>query len=269
MDRLPRPLFLALVLPALLLGSCTCGSGVNQGDLNLISLDEEWRMGNELAGQIAQELTLVKDPQATAYLDAVGQRLAEQTELSDRPWTFHLVDAPTINAFATPGGHVYVHTGLVAAAADASELAGVMGHEVAHGIARHSTERLTKAYGLNAIAGLLLGDNPGLIEQIAAQLAGSGVMAKFSRDDEREADRLGVRFVTEAGYDPRGMATLFETMLEAREARPNAVEQFFATHPLTEERIRDVRAVVEQLDVDPETLRQHEEGFQELRRLVR
>ena len=117
----------------------------------------------------------------------------------------------------------------------------MIAHEVAHGVARHGTERLTTAYGLNLGAGLLLGQDPGAAEQIAAQLVGGGAIAKFSRDDEREADRLGVRYMARAGYNPEGMATMFRKLVADRQRRPGAVEQFFSTHPLTEERIADVR----------------------------
>ena len=101
---------------------------------------------------------------------------------------------------------------------------------------------MTKLYGLDFVAGLVLGSDSGILEQIAAQLIGSGAVAKFSRDDERESDALGLRLLYEAGFDPAGMATMFETLLEQRSRRPNALERFFASHPLTEERIETVRA---------------------------
>src|SRR6185503_13387117 len=101
-------------------------------------------------------------------------------------WEFHIVSDPEINAFNVPGGHVYVNTGLIMAADNTAELAGVMAHEISHGVARHGTERITKAYGLNLGLGQLLGQNPSLVKQLAAQIAAGGAVAKFSRDDERE-----------------------------------------------------------------------------------
>ena len=232
---------LAAVLLLLLVHGCTCGSGVNEGDVNLISLDEEWQMGDQLAARLEQQLTLTQDPAVQQYVAQMGQRLTDQTELAGRPWTFHVVRDPSLNAFATPGGHVYVHTGLLRAAGSAAELASVMAHEVAHGAARHSTEQMTKVYGLDAVAGLFLERDSGLLQRVLAEFARGGALAKFSRDAEREADRLGQEYLAAAGYDPAAMAAMFETLREARAERPNLVEQFFSSHPLTEERIAAAR----------------------------
>jgi predicted Zn-dependent protease len=119
-----------------------------------------------------------------------------------------------------------------------------MAHEISHGVARHATERISTTYGLDLGAGLLLGQNSSAIKQIAAQIAAGGLIARFSRNDEREADHLGVQYMYQAGYDPQGMATMFQKLLNERKRRPSAVEQFFSTHPLAEDRIREVRAEI-------------------------
>jgi predicted Zn-dependent protease len=225
----------------LLLAAGCATTGINRGDVNLISLDDEWRMGQQLEGELRQKLRLVEYPVTVAYVSDIGRRIVRQTELSGAPWTFHVVADPEINAFATPGGHVYVNTGLIRAAGSTAELAGVLAHEIGHGVSRHSTERISKVYGLGLGARLLLGANPSTLEQIAAQIAAGGAVARFSRDDEREADRLGVESMYRAGYDPRGMAAMFEKLLAQRKSRPGSVQQFFATHPLAEERIAAVR----------------------------
>lgn len=240
MKNFPSFLFLAFALAALPLTGCIT-TGVNSGDFNLVSLDEEWQLGQQLERDIAQQVQLVNDATLTGYVSRIGQQIVAQTELRGQPWRFYVVDDPTINAFNVPGGIVYVHTGLIAAADNTAELAGVLAHEIAHGVSRHGTERLTKTYGLSLGAGLLLGQDPGLASQIATQIIGGGAIAKFSRDDEREADRLGVRYMARAGYNPEGMATMFETLLSDRQRRPSSVEQFFSTHPLSEERIVNVR----------------------------
>src|SRR5919106_4958690 len=128
-----------------LVGYACASSGVNKGDLNLVSYQEEWELGRALERDIARQLPLVRDPAALAYVNRMGQRIAAQTELAEAPWEFHLVADPSINAFNIPGGHVYVHTGLVGATDNASELAGVMAHEIAHGVSRHGTEMLSRA----------------------------------------------------------------------------------------------------------------------------
>ena len=257
---------LALVLPCLLFlatGSCA-SSGVNQGDINLVSLEEEWQLGQQLSRDLAGQLDIVQDRQAQAYIERLGSAMASQTELGQLPWQFHIVRDPEVNAFNIPGGHVYVNTGLIGAADNVAELAGVMAHEISHGVARHGTEQLTRAYGLQMVAGLALGENPPVYQQILAQIAGSGTLARFSRSAEEEADDLGVRYMSRAGYDPMGLATMFEELLSRRQSQPSSVEQFFSTHPLAESRIRDVREAASR--VDRQGLRTTDPTFQQIQR---
>ena len=214
----------------------SCGSG---GGFNIVSLEEEWQLGQQLARDIERQMPMVNDPQVTSYIEQIGRRIVAQTEMANMPWQFHVVQNNEVNAFAIPGGHVYVHTGLINAADNASELAGVMAHEISHGVARHSTEQRSRQYGLSVLAGFALGQNPSGYQELLAQLIGTGTLARFSRDAEREADRLGVRYMHAAGYDPRGMPSMFEKLLARRQNQPGAVERFFSTHPVTEDRIRD------------------------------
>jgi predicted Zn-dependent protease len=269
--RFPHPtawLASALVLAAAL-AAAGCGStlGVNQGDLNLISLEQEWQLGRQLEADLAKQLDLVRDSSVTGYVDRLGRRLVAQTDMANLPWEFHVVNDPEINAFNIPGGHVYVNTGLIAASGDVSQLAGVLGHEISHGVARHGTEQLTRVYGLNLVAGVLLGENPAAYEQILAQILGTGAIARFSRSAEREADALGVRTMWEAGYDPQGMVTMFQELLTRRRSRPGSVDQFFASHPLTEERIADTRQHIAQLP-DKGGLISRDPAFQSVRQRV-
>ena len=254
---------LVVLAGALVTTSGCATSGVNKGDINLMSYQEEWQLGDRLSKDLAGKLDLVQNRAALNYVNRVGQRLVARTELRNLPWTFHIVNDPEVNAFNIPGGHVYVNTGLIAAAGDVAEFSGVMAHEIGHGVARHGTEQLTRAYGLQIAAGLVLGENPPAYEQILAQIAGTGAMAKFSRNAEREADQLGVRYMAGAGYDPQGMADMFRVLLQRRESRPGTVGQFFSTHPLTEDRIRSVEA--EAAQIDRSGLTRHDRGYQQLR----
>ncbi len=243
--RSARPLnalVLALVLAPL--GGCAT-SGINRGDLNLVSLQEEWQLGQQLDVQVRQQVRIVNDAALSSYVSQMGQRIVAQTELANMPWQFHVVQDGSINAFNIPGGHVYVNTGLIEAASNASELAGVIAHEIVHGVSRHGTERLTKEQGAGVVAGLVLGRNPGLIAQIATQIAAGGAFARFSRGDETEADRYGVRYMMAAGYNPQGMATMFQKLLDQQQRQPSSVERFFSTHPLTTDRIRTVQAEIQ------------------------
>ena len=237
---------LAPLLFVALIAGCSSGGG---GGFNLMSVEEEWQLGQQLEADIAKQMPVIRDSAANAYINKLGQSMvaASGEELAQLPWTFHVVDSPEVNAFNIPGGHVYVTTGLIGAADNAAELAGVMGHEIAHGMERHATENMTKAYGLNIAAALLLGQNPAAYQQILAQIVGGGAMASFGRDAERESDVLGTRYMVAAGYNPTGMVTMFEELLRRRQSQPGAVDKFFSTHPLTEDRIAAVQREIEKI----------------------
>lgn len=242
-----RLLLSALVAgPSITLGACA-SAGPNKGQLNLVSLQEEWQLGQQLDRDISRQMRIVDDRAANEYLTLIGQRLVATTYYRQLPWRFRIVEDPAINAFAIPGGHLYVNTGLVKATDNVAELASVVAHELGHGVARHGTEMLTKQYGFSIVAGLVLGNNPAIYQQILAQIVGGGVFAKYSRDAEREADRLGVQEMYDAGYDPTGMVTMFQELLAAQKSSPGALQKFFSSHPLTQDRIANARAQISQL----------------------
>jgi predicted Zn-dependent protease len=256
---------LAVVLASLL--AAGCGSTGGAGDFNLISIEEEWQLGNQLSQDVEKQVRLNNDPAVNAYVRDMGQKIVAQAAppFNQLPWNFHVVQDDSINAFAIPGGHVYVNTGLIKNAATASQLAGVMAHEISHVLARHSTEQLSRQYGLSVIAGAVLGQNPGQLTQIAAQIVAGGALARFSREAEREADNIGIQAMAAAGYNPNGMAAMFEVLLAQRQGQPGRLEQFFSTHPLTEERVRDARARAAQLGDRGIT---DEPQYQDIRRRV-
>lgn len=239
-------IFRALTFVVLTAAGCA-SSGVNKGDFNMVSYQEEWQLGAQLEQDIARQMHLVRDATVVNYVANIGRRIVAQTELAQAPWEFHVVADPQLNAFNIPGGHVYVNTGLICASDNVAELAGVMGHEVSHGVARHATENLSKAYGANILVGLALGANPPVYQQLLAQIVAGGTFAKFGRDAEREADQLGLLYMVNAGYDPHGMVTMFQELISRRRSQPGAVDKFFSSHPLTEERIQSVQAHIQQL----------------------
>jgi beta-barrel assembly-enhancing protease len=244
-----------------------CGSSGGAGDFNLISIEEEWQLGNQLSQDVEKQVRLNNDPAVNAYIRDMGQKIVAQAAppFNQLPWQFHVVQDDAINAFAIPGGHVYVNTGLIKNARNASELAGVMAHEISHVLARHSTEQLSRQYGLSVIAGAVLGQNPGQLTQIAAQIVAGGALARFSREAEREADEIGIQAMAAAGYNPMGMATMFQLLLEHQQSQPSRVEQFFSTHPLTQERLEDARNRAAKLGNRGIT---DEPQFQDIRRRV-
>lgn len=233
---LSRPLLLVV---ALVFASCAT-SGINRGDFNLISLEEEWQLGQQTAAEVARQVRLSNDATLNAYVSRMGQRIVAQTEMANLPWNFYVVEDDAINAFNIPGGHVYINKGLIANANSASELASVVAHEITHGVSRHGTERLSAQYGASIIAGLLLGSDPGLLTQIATQAVAGAGFAKHSRSAEREADRYGIRYMAASGYHPNGMVAMFETLLNESGGGSRGIP-FFSSHPLTEDRIQDAR----------------------------
>ena len=202
------------------------------------STEKEVRLGRELAAEVDRQAKFVDDPTITEYVNRVGQNIVLHSD-SKVPFTIKVIDSDEVNAFALPGGFFYVNKGLILAADNEAELAGVMAHEIAHVAARHAVENQTKAslleYG--AIAGsIFLGGIPGMIYQNTAGLGLLGIFMKFSRGAEEEADKLGVQYMYAAGYDPGAMATMFEKLEAKNKKKPGFIARAFATHPAPPDR---------------------------------
>ncbi|HEY8133425.1 MAG TPA: M48 family metallopeptidase, partial [Thermoanaerobaculia bacterium] len=227
---------LVFAVPLLLI-AVGCGTGGLGGG---ISLDEEWQLGNQLAAQVESQVQLVRDPQALAYIRMVGERIHAVTPLANRPFDFEVINDSTVNAFSLPGGHIYLNTGLIAQADKVDMLAGVMAHEISHVVARHAIKQVQQQQEISVIAGILLGQNPNALAQIAAQVLAGGAMARFSRADEKQADDMGLDFMNRAGYDPHGMLDMFQKLLAMERRGSSAVARFFQDHPGTQDRIDDI-----------------------------
>jgi len=235
-----KRLLVAPVAALFVLALAGCGSsGIGGG--SSVSLDQEWQLGNQMAAQVAQQVHFVNDPVANNYVRAVGERIHAQTPIANLPFDFHVVDDPEINAFSIPGGHVYINRGLIGAANKADELAAVIAHEESHIVARHVIKQAEQQQTIGAIGSVLLGQNPGVVQQLVAQVLAGGAMARFSRSDEKEADDLGLKYMTAAGYNPQGMLDMFQTLQSQEKSQPGKVSQFFLDHPLTSDRIKDVQ----------------------------
>lgn len=227
---------LGFAVPLLLIAA-GCGSGGLGGS---ISLDEEWQLGNQLKAQVEQQVQLVRDPQALAYIRMVGERIHAVTPLANRPFDFEIINDSTVNAFSLPGGHIYINTGLIAQADKVNMLAGVLAHEISHVVARHAIKQVQQQQEISIIGGILLGQNPNALAQIAAQVLAGGAMARFSRGDEKQADDMGLDFMTRAGYDPHGMLDMFQKLLALERGGSSSVARFFQDHPGTQDRIDDI-----------------------------
>ncbi|HEV8433150.1 MAG TPA: M48 family metallopeptidase [Thermoanaerobaculia bacterium] len=230
---------LSVVVALLFLAGCGSGRGIGGGS---ISLDEEWQLGNQMAAQVAQQVHIVNDPQADAYLRKIGEQLHAQTpnNIATRPFEFEIVDDPSVNAFSIPGGHVYVNSGLIGTAGKADELAAVLAHEISHITARHVIKQAEQQQEISALGSILLGQNPGALQSLVAQVLAGGAMARFSRADEKQADDMGLDLMTKAGFDPHGMLDFFQRLLALDKSGNSAASRFFADHPGTQDRIDDI-----------------------------
>ncbi len=229
---------LAFAIPLLLIAA-GCGSG-GLGGAGNVSLDQEWQLGQQMAAQVDQQVQLVRDPQALAYVRMVGERIHAATPLANRPFDFEIVNDPSVNAFSIPGGHVYINTGLIAQADKADMLAGVMAHEISHIVHRDVLKQVEQQNEIAAIGSILLGQNPSALSQIVAQVVAGGAMARFSRADEKAADDAGLQFMAAAGYDPHGMLDMFQKLLALDKGGNSSVARFFQDHPGTQDRINDI-----------------------------
>ena len=202
------------------------------------STEKEVRLGRELAAEVDRQAKFVDDPIITEYVNRVGQNIVLHSD-AKVPFTIKVIDSDEVNAFALPGGFFYVNKGLLLAADNEAELAGVMAHEIAHVAARHAVENQTKGSLLEyaAIAGsIFLGGIPGMIYQNTAGIGLLGIFMKFSRGAEEEADKLGVQYMYAAGYDPGAMATMFEKLEAKNKKKPGFIARAFATHPAPPDR---------------------------------
>jgi predicted Zn-dependent protease len=212
-----------------------------------VSEDQEKAIGQDAAAQVEREAPMVAEPAVNDYVTRLGTTLASRSDDRNRDWHFRIVDAEVVNAFALPGGFVYVNRGLIERAGSRSELAGVLGHEIGHVLLRHSAEQIEKAQktnlGVSVVCGLTNICSSDAA-RVAINVGGAALFARFSRRDELEADSAAVNVLVRAGYDPQGIVSMFAKLLGTREQRPDLVAGWFASHPLEEDRIAAVTRVI-------------------------
>lgn len=252
----PRSVLGLLVLALLpALGGCAINPATGKLDFMLVSTEEEEDIGRETHPQVLAEFGGVYyDPGFAAYVESVGQKVAAVTELQGFEYKFTILDSPTVNAFALPGGYIYVTRGLLALASSEAELAGVLSHELAHVNARHGAQRLS---GMKAETRICETFGCDFEVPVLSDMAAVGVkmaFGGFTRDQELEADRLGLRYLAEAGYDPRAVGTFLRKLKAQRdfEARIAGLTEeqrdshgYSSTHPLTEDRIDQATALID------------------------
>lgn len=224
------------------------GSG-SVAAFQLVSVKDEIEIGRQAQQEVRRETPQVRDARVREYISDLGTALAQHASGAQYPYSFSTADYAELNAFALPGGPVWVHRGILAVADNESQVAGVIAHEIAHIAERHAARQITKgtvANGLLGLLGAVLGNEGAgaAAAQMAAGVTANSVMLKFSRDDERAADRVGVDIMSRAGYDTRGLVE-FMRILGAQQGRsPGSVAQFLSTHPAPQSRIRDLEQLV-------------------------
>ena len=219
--------------------------GIGHG-MNFYSVDREIAMGRELAGEVEGSGRVLNDPVVTEFVNRVGQNIVRNSD-AQVPFTIKVLDNEEVNAFALPGGFFYVNSGLILAADNEAELAGVMAHEIAHVAARHATKNATKAeiFNLATIPLIFLGGPAGLAARQAAGFLVPMSLLKFSRNAEREADLLGMEYMYAAGYDPGAFLEFFEKLEAKTKEKRFFLAKAFATHPMTEDRVRDAQKTID------------------------
>jgi predicted Zn-dependent protease len=239
-------LFTAL---AVTLVACATNPATGDKEFSLMSEAQEVQLGQEMDGQVKREMGAYNDAELQRYVSQVGQRLARASERPNLPWQFTVVDEPAVNAFALPGGYIYITRGILAFLHDEEQMAGVLGHEIGHVTARHSAQQYTKAtsagLGLTLLS-IFVPEARSL--QGAAETALGVLFLKHGRDDELQADRLGAQYTAKTGWDPRGVAGMLRTLerLDVASGSRKGVPNWLSTHPAPGDRVQQVLAFIEQ-----------------------
>lgn len=210
------------------------------------SQEKEMQIGRQLAMEVEQQAKMVNDPIITEYVNRVGQNVVLHSD-AKIPFTIKVIDSDEVNAFALPGGFFFVNKGLILAADNESELAGVMAHEIAHVAARHAMENQGKGTLMNygMLAGIIFGGPiASTVLQNGGGIFGALGMLKFTRGAEEEADRLGVQYLYASGYDPNGMSTMFEKLASQNKKKPGTLARLFSSHPQSLDRRDDSLSLV-------------------------
>lgn len=219
----------------------------------MLSIEDEKRIGDEFAREARRELDFLGDDLVRRYIEDIGARIVEAAGPQPLDYRFYVVEDPSLNAFAGPGGHIYVHTEIILAADNVSELAGVMAHEVGHVALRHIARNYYRQRGTgilyqvaSAALAIFVGGVAAQGGQLAGQLAAMAYLNTFSREAEKESDLFAVEVMPKAGIHPIGLVTFFETLKQQSGARP---PKFLSSHPTTEDRIEAAREAIVAADI--------------------
>lgn len=237
-------------------------------DINIFTDEEELKFGRAFAEQHAREVKFYTDPIITNYINNLGQELVKRSKRNNIPYTFHVVDSEEINAYAVPGGFIYINLGLIRAVETESELAFVIGHEIGHIVGQHSMKRLTQVYGLEILKQIILDEDSSKLTKLVADILAAGLLFRYSRDNERESDFYGVNNVYDTNISPEGGVRFFETLQKLQRRKPTALEKLISTHPIHSERITNVRNQINDLP-QKSGLRTNSSRFKQVKRRIK
>jgi predicted Zn-dependent protease len=220
---------------------------INKGSIQFYSIEREVAIGRQLAAEVDRSSKVINDPLVSEYVNRIAQNVVLHSD-SKVPFTIKVIDSQEVNAFALPGGFLYVNRGLLEAADNEAEVAGVIAHEIAHVAARHGMEQASKGELFNylSIPLIFLGGIGGYAIRQGLGLAVPLSFLKFSRGAEKEADRLGAQYMWASGYDPNALITFFEKLQAKNKKKPGTLSKLFSTHPMTGDRITEVRELIAQ-----------------------
>jgi predicted Zn-dependent protease len=231
--RVARSAAVVVAAAAWMLGiGCAVNPATGKRQISLVSSGREEQMGREADPAIQAEYGLYGDEAMQRYVDGIGQRIARVSHLPNLTWHFRVLDSPIVNAFALPGGYIYITRGILAYVGSEAQLAGILGHEVAHVTARHTAQQITQQQiaGIGLIAGAIFVDAFRPYSGLAQQ--GMGLLfLKYGRDHETQADELGVQYAVKAGYDPRAIPATYATLKRISERTGSSLPNFLSTHP--------------------------------------
>lgn len=260
-------LILFILTISLLCYCATTGPG-GKKSLILISTSQEVSIGKEFASEVDSTNPVSGDSVIIAYVDEVGQKIARISDRADLTYHFSVIDTPVVNAFACPGGFIYVYTGLLKTMDNEAQLAGVLAHEISHVVARHGVKRLQQILGLQVLLSIALGESSELTQQAVG--TGIGVLLQgYSRDNEFDADEYGTLYMQKGGYNPEGMVQLLEKLQEMSKHDPGFFEKIMATHPPTKDRIQRVQRQIQGFDPSAKNLPFNEEEYLKIKDRLR
>ncbi len=256
--------FLFMVLLTSLIFHCATTGPGGRKSVILISTEQEVSIGKEMAQQVEKDYKILNDVEVQNYVARVGNKLALVSDRTDLQYHFKVIESKEINAFAAPGGYIYIYTGLLKLMDSEAELAGVLGHEVGHVVARHGARRLQQVIGINILLDISLGKSSEAVKQ--GVTLGIGLMLQgFSRENELEADYDAVYYLPKAGYNPQGMVNLLKKLNELDKSGHNVIEKLASDHPPTVKRIEYAQQNIDSLGYANSYLPLSEEDYKKVK----